>query len=87
MSTLEVAVPREGMRARIRDFFYSSEVPYGVALMRIVLSITLLFVMVPRWSFARELFSTDERADHAVGRVQHASLDSEPVRSRGRRRQ
>ena len=59
MSTLEVAVPREGMRARIRDFFYSSEVPYGVALMRIVLSITLLFVMVPRWSFARELFSTD----------------------------
>lgn len=50
---------QQGMRARVRDFFYASEAPYGVALMRILLMFTLLFVMVPRWYFARELFSTD----------------------------
>jgi hypothetical protein len=59
MSTLDVAVPRDGFRTRLRDFFYSPEVPYGLALMRIALPIALLFAMVPRWQFARELFSTD----------------------------
>ena len=55
------AVPtrQEGMRARARDFFYSSEVPYGIALTRMLICFTLLWVMVPRWYFARELFSTD----------------------------
>jgi hypothetical protein len=59
MSTLPIAVPQEGLRARIRDFFYKPEVPYGIALARIVLPLVLLFAMVPRWYFARELFSTD----------------------------
>jgi len=59
MSTLQLAVPREGWRTRIRDFFYAPEVPYGPALMRIVLPIALLFAMVPRWQHAREIFSTD----------------------------
>jgi hypothetical protein len=59
MSTLEVAVPHDGWRTRARDFFYSPEVPYGLALMRMALPIALLFAMVPRWQFARELFSTD----------------------------
>jgi hypothetical protein len=59
MSTLEVTVPPQGIRARVRDFFYTPEVPYGVALVRIVLAFALLFAMVPRWYFARELFSTD----------------------------
>jgi hypothetical protein len=59
MSTLEIAVPREGWRTRIRDFFYTPEVPYGLALMRIALPIVLMFAMVPRWQYAREIFSTD----------------------------
>jgi hypothetical protein len=54
-----VATPWEGMRARVRNFFHSTEVPYGLALMRILICFTLLWVMVPRWYFARELFSTD----------------------------
>ena len=39
--------------------FTAQEVPYGIALVRILITFTLLFVMVPRWYFARELFSTD----------------------------
>jgi hypothetical protein len=45
--------------SQVRDFFYAPEVPYGIALTRMLICFTLLFVMVPRWSFARELFSTD----------------------------
>jgi hypothetical protein len=48
-----------GFRTRVHDFFYRNEVPYGVALSRILITFTLLFVMVPRWYCARELFSTD----------------------------
>jgi hypothetical protein len=59
MSTLPMALPRAGLRAHIREFFYQPEVPYGIALARIVLPLVLLFAMVPRWYFARELFSTD----------------------------
>jgi len=61
MSTRDIAIaaPRKGFRARVRDFFYTPEVPYGIALARIMLPLVLLFVMVPRWHFARELFSTD----------------------------
>ena len=61
MSTPEAValVPKPGMRDRVREFFYAQEVPYGIALVRILITFTLLFVMVPRWCFARELFSTD----------------------------
>ena len=41
------------------QFLLRQEVPYGIALVRIMITFTLLFVMVPRWYFARELFSTD----------------------------
>jgi hypothetical protein len=61
MSTPEAVavVSKPGMRDRVREFFYAQEVPYGTALVRILITFTLLFVMVPRWYFARELFSTD----------------------------
>jgi hypothetical protein len=61
MSTRDIAIaaPRKGFRARVRDFFCTPEVPYEIALARIMLPLVLLFVMVPRCHFARELFSTD----------------------------
>lgn len=59
MSTLDAATRPRGLRAQIREFFYAPEVPYGTALLRISLPIALLFAMVPRWSHARELYSSD----------------------------
>ncbi len=44
---------------RIRDFFYREEVPYSLALVRIFMPLVLLYVMLPRWFHARELYSTD----------------------------
>ena len=56
-------VPREwetpNLKSRVSRFFYTEEVPYGMALVRILLPIGLLVAMVPRWSHAREIFSTD----------------------------
>ena len=43
------------LKASLNDFFYSKETPYGLALVRIFLPLILLCVIVPRWSFAREL--------------------------------
>lgn len=51
-----------GFRSSLNNFFYSKEIPYGLALVRFFLPLTLLFVVVPRWSFARELYSTDGAA-------------------------
>ncbi len=48
-----------GRRATIRDFFFAEEVPYGLALVRIVLPLVLLYVMLRRWAHAREFYSTD----------------------------
>lgn len=47
---------------RLRQFFYAEEVPYGLALTRMMLPATLLIAFVPRWFRARELFSTDGAA-------------------------
>lgn len=43
----------------LERFFFAEEVPYGMALARIVLPLVLLLVIVPRWFHARELFSTE----------------------------
>jgi hypothetical protein len=59
MSTLEVAVPRPSLRARLHDFFYSEEVPYGLAIMRISVTCACLVAMAYRWTSTRELFSSD----------------------------
>jgi hypothetical protein len=46
----------------LTDFFFAEEVPYGMAVARILLPAVLLLVMVPRWIHARELFSLDGAA-------------------------
>jgi hypothetical protein len=47
------------MRSRIHDFFYTEEPPYSLALVRIALPLVMLTMVLPRWQFARELYSTD----------------------------
>ena len=46
----------------VRDFFYAEEVPYGLAMIRVLLPLVLLCVVLPRWFHARELFSADGAA-------------------------
>ena len=46
----------------VSQFFFQQEVPYGPALVRMAMSFTLLFVVVPRWIHAREFFSSDGSA-------------------------
>ena len=53
---------RQGLRTSIREFFFAPEVPYGLALCRMVLPVILLYVVLRRWSHAREFFSTDGAA-------------------------
>jgi hypothetical protein len=50
---------RESLSQRVSQFFFSEESPYGLALVRICLSFSLLVAWVPRWPYMRELFSTD----------------------------
>lgn len=40
-------------------FFYATEVPFGMAMFRMVLLVALLMAMVPRWSRTREIYSAD----------------------------
>jgi hypothetical protein len=44
---------------RIRDFFYREEIPFSLAVVRIIMPIVLFCVMWPRWFHARELYSND----------------------------
>lgn len=49
-------------RGSIRQFFFAEEVPYSLALVRIVLPLVLLLDMGPRWFHAREFYSADGAA-------------------------
>ena len=53
---------KNGLRAQLREFFYREEVPFSLALIRIILPLVLLAVVIPRWQHSRELFSTDGAA-------------------------
>ncbi|HUG89876.1 MAG TPA: HTTM domain-containing protein [Planctomycetaceae bacterium] len=44
---------------RLRRFFYADEVPYGLALVRLLMPLVLLYPMLPRWMHCREYYSTD----------------------------
>lgn len=44
---------------RVRNFFYEEEVPYALALVRIMMSVVSIFMIGPRWPVAREIFSAD----------------------------
>lgn len=47
------------LSARIREFFYREEIPFSLAVVRIILPLVLIRVMWPRWFHARELYSSD----------------------------
>ncbi|HEY4258828.1 MAG TPA: hypothetical protein VGM98_01655, partial [Schlesneria sp.] len=49
----------DGFRARVDRFFFAMEVPYAMALLRMVFPIALMGMVLPRWYVVRELFSTD----------------------------
>jgi hypothetical protein len=49
-------------RNAVSEFFFAEEVPYGLAVVRMLLPLVLLLVMVPRWFHARELYSLDGAA-------------------------
>lgn len=46
----------------VSRFFFDEEVPFGLAIVRILLPLILLLDMVPRWFHARELYSLDGAA-------------------------
>lgn len=47
------------LASRLDRFFFAQEVPYGLAMIRIILPLVLLFDVARRWEYARELYSTD----------------------------
>jgi len=47
------------LRRRFSRFFHAEEVPFGLAVIRILLPLVLLCPMLPRWFHARELYSSD----------------------------
>lgn len=49
----------EGPVAALRRFFHSEEVPFGLALVRIVFPWPLICAHISRWPYTREIFSTD----------------------------
>lgn len=58
MTTVAAPDRPRGMTARLAEFFYSEETPYGVALVRMFLPLVLLIEVLPRWAHSRELFSS-----------------------------
>jgi len=59
MSHFELDSSTTGLKDKISRFFYAEEVPYGLAITRMILPFALLLVMGWRWIYARELFSSD----------------------------
>ncbi len=55
----------EPLGTRVDRFFFAPEVPYGLALLRIVFPLVLMGMVLPRWHVVRELFSTDG----AIGQI------------------
>ena len=49
----------DGIRALIDRFFFEPEVPYALALLRMIFPIILMGMVLPRWYVVRELYSTD----------------------------
>lgn len=59
---MDAAQNPPGLFTRWREFFHAEEVPYGLALIRICLPLALLAAALPRWPYARELYSQDGAA-------------------------
>lgn len=47
------------MLSQAQAFFFKEERPFGMALVRMTLPLVLLTLVIPRWFFVRELYSTD----------------------------
>lgn len=62
MQNTREATSPQSLRHSIRDFFYAEEIPYGMAIVRMLLPLSLLAVVIPRWFYTRELFSLDGAA-------------------------
>ena len=50
---------RKAIKRRVSHFFFEEEVPYGLALVRIILPLVMLIPMIQRLPRVRELFSSD----------------------------
>jgi hypothetical protein len=48
-----------GWRGRIHEFFFAEEVPYALALLRILIPLLMLILLVQHWPFVRMLYSQD----------------------------
>jgi len=62
MTHSNLSLRRKKFHHPIRDFFFSEETPYGLALTRIFLPIVLMVIVGTRWMHAREIYSTDGAA-------------------------
>src|SRR5688572_17500480 len=51
--------PSARLTERLREFFYREEIPFSLAVVRMVMPLVLIRVMWPRWFHARELYSAD----------------------------
>jgi hypothetical protein len=47
------------LKARLTNFFFAEEAPFGLAIVRICIGVACLLVTVPRWIHSRELYSSD----------------------------
>jgi len=54
-----VRTEKVSLVTRVHRFFFEPEIPFGMALIRIVFPIILMGMVMPRWHVVRELFSTD----------------------------
>ncbi|MCA9081199.1 MAG: hypothetical protein KDA58_11620, partial [Planctomycetaceae bacterium] len=52
-------VETRSLSEHLHDFFYAREVPYSLAVVRIVLPWILMIAALPRWFHIRELYSLD----------------------------
>ena len=66
-----------GFISRIQAFFFAEEVPFGLAMVRILISIACLLVTVPRWIHTRELYSQDGAPSPLA--VSYGYMDSLPI--------
>jgi hypothetical protein len=56
------------VRRSLSEFFFALETPYGMACMRIMLPLVMFSMVLPRWPYTRELYSSDgATAPLAVG--------------------
>ncbi|QDU81645.1 Vitamin K-dependent gamma-carboxylase [Polystyrenella longa] len=54
-----IQTERKSIVQELRDFFHKEEVPFGLALIRMALPFVLFLTMAIRWTWSRELYSSD----------------------------